>query len=236
MSHGVASSSGCRDRQLFHVKHQVPADLPPWLDPVTEQLQAYAHVLATDGVAMGLIGPREAPRLWSRHLLNCAVVVAPGTDLVGDSVSVADVGSGAGLPGLVWAIARPDLRLTLVEPLLRRATFLQKVVTDLGLDSRVLVRRGRAEEVCADPTWTGVDIVTARAVAPLDRLLGWTVPLLRPGGRLVMLKGSNAEDEVGVAAGVAAALGVTGLRVVLCGVGAVDPATTVVTGVRGTAQ
>lgn len=204
--------------------------------PVADQLRAYAQVLETDGVTMGLIGPREAPRLWSRHLLNCAVVVEPGTDLVGESMSVADVGSGAGLPGLVWAIARPDLTLTLVEPLLRRATFLQTVVARLGLDDRVAVRRGRAEEVCADPTWAGVDVVTARAVAPLERLLGWTVPLLKPGGRLVMLKGSNAEGEVVAAAGVAAELGVTGLRVVLCGVGAVDPATTVVTGVRSTAQ
>ena len=187
-------------------------------------------------MTMGLIGPREAPRLWSRHLLNCAVVVGPGTDLVGDSMSVADVGSGAGLPGLVWAIARPDLTLTLVEPLLRRATFLQTVVSGLGLDDRVAVRRGRAEDVCTDPTWSGVDVVTARAVAPLERLLGWTVPLLKPGGRLVMLKGSNAEDEVQAARDVATVLGVTGLRVMLCGVGEVDPATTVVTGVRSTAQ
>jgi 16S rRNA (guanine527-N7)-methyltransferase len=90
--------------------------------------------------------------------------------------------------------------------------------------------------VCTDPTWSGVDVVTARAVAPLERLLGWTVPLLKPGGRLVMLKGSNAEDEVEAASGVATALGVAGLRVMLCGVGEVDPATTVVTGVRSTAQ
>lgn len=236
MSPGVASSSGCLDRRLFHVKHIEPTDLPSWLAPVADQLRAYAHVLETDGVTMGLIGPREAPRLWSRHLLNCAVVVGPGTDLVGDSTSVADVGSGAGLPGLVWAIARPDLTLTLVEPLLRRATFLQTVVAGLGLGDRVAVRRGRAEDVCTDPTWSGVDVVTARAVAPLERLLGWTVPLLKPGGRLVMLKGSNAEDEVQAARDVATALGVTGLRVMLCGVGAVDPATTVVTGVRSTAQ
>jgi 16S rRNA (guanine527-N7)-methyltransferase len=218
------------------VKHIEPTDLPSWLEPVADQLRAYARVLETDGVTMGLIGPREAPRLWSRHLLNCAVVVGPGTELVEESMSVADVGSGAGLPGLVWAIARPDLRLTLVEPLLRRATFLQTVVAGLGLDDRVVVRRGRAEDVCADPTWSGVDVVTARAVAPLERLLGWTVPLLKPGGRLVMLKGSNAEDEVEAAKHVATALGVTGLRVMLCGVDAVDPATTVVTGVRSTAQ
>ena len=236
MSHGVALLSGCLDRRLFHVKHTEPDDLPSWLEPVADQMRAYARVLETDGVTMGLIGPREAPRLWSRHLLNCAVVVGPGTELVGESMSVADVGSGAGLPGLVWAIARPDLTLTLVEPLLRRATFLQTVVSGLGLDDRVAVRRGRAEDVCTDPTWSGVDVVTARAVAPLERLLGWTVPLLKPGGRLVMLKGSNAEDEVQAARDVATVLGVTGLRVMLCGVGEVDPATTVVTGVRSTAQ
>ena len=211
-------------------------ELPSWLEPSADQLRAYARVLETDGVTMGLIGPREAPRLWSRHLLNCAVVVGPDEHLVDGPMSVVDVGSGAGLPGLVWAIVRPDLTLTLVEPLLRRATFLQSVVADLGLEGRVVVRRDRAEDVCADPGWTGVDVVTARAVAPLDRLLGWTVPLLAPGGRLVVLKGSNAQDEVNAATTVAASLGIVDLRVVMCGVGVVDPATTVVTGVRSAAQ
>lgn len=233
---GGVSSSACLDHRLFHVKHAEPTHLPSWLEPVADQLHAYARVLATDGVTMGLIGPREAPRLWSRHLLNCAVVVDPGMGLVGESANVADVGSGAGLPGLVWAIARPDLSITLVEPLLRRVTFLQTIVGDLGLGDRVAVLRSRSEEACADPTWVGVDVVTARAVAPLERLLGWTVPLLKPGGRLVLLKGSNAADEVTAATEAAAALGVCDLRVVVCGVGAVDPATTVVTGVRSTAQ
>lgn len=185
---------------------------------------------------MGLIGPREVPRLWSRHLLNCAVVVAPGETLVAADSRVADVGSGAGLPGLVWAIARPDIAMILVEPLLRRATFLQQVVSELALSDRVLVQRGRAEDVCSDANWRGVDVVTARAVAPLERLLGWTIPLLRTGGRLVALKGSSANDEVLNAQSVARSLGVQDLCVVQCGAGVVEPVTTVVTGVRGTAE
>ncbi len=218
------------------MKPAEPVELPPWLDPFTEPLHAYAAVLSTAGVEMGLIGPREVPRLWSRHLLNCAVVVGPGEVFVESGATVADVGSGAGLPGLVWAITRPDLTITLVEPLLRRATFLQTVVADLGLDDRVVVRRGRAEDLCADPGWSGVDVVTARAVAPLERLLGWTIPLLHAGGRLVALKGSSAQDEVVAAQAVTAMLGVVDLRVVQCGAGVVEPVTTVVTGVRGTAQ
>jgi 16S rRNA (guanine527-N7)-methyltransferase len=168
--------------------------------------------------------------------LNCAVVVAPGEILVSEGARVVDVGSGAGLPGLVWAITRPDLSIVLVEPLLRRATFLQQVVADLGLQDRVTVLRGRGEDVTADPSWVSADVVTARAVAPLGRLLGWTIPLLRPGGRLVALKGSSAPDEVEAAATQAASMGVRGLSVVTCGVGIVDPSTTVVTGTRGAAQ
>ena len=213
-----------------------PVDLPAWLTPAEESLRAYASVLSTAGVEMGLIGPREVPRLWSRHLLNCAVVVGPGESFVGPGSTVADVGSGAGLPGVVWAITRPDLSITLVEPLLRRATFLQSLVSDLGLEDRVVILRGRAEDCCSDPAWHGVDVVTARAVAPLERLLGWTVPLLRVGGRLVALKGSGAHDEVVAAQGAAEALNVVDLRVLQCGAGVVEPVTTVVTGVRGTAE
>ena len=218
------------------MKHTDPVELPAWIDPFDEPLRAYASILSTAGVEMGLIGPREVPRLWSRHLLNCAVVVGPGERFVGLGSTVADVGSGAGLPGLVWAITRPDLSITLVEPLLRRATFLESVVADLGLANRVIIRRGRAEDCCVDPYWQGVDIVTARAVAPLQRLLGWTIPLLRVGGQLVALKGSGAQDEVVAAQGVAAALNVVDLEVAQCGAGVVEPATTVVTGVRGTAE
>lgn len=211
-------------------------ELPAWLAPSAEALQAYADLLADAGVTQGLIGPREVPRLWERHLLNCAVVAEPGAGLVPSQATVADVGSGAGLPGLVWAIARPDLHVTLVEPLLRRATFLTQAVADLHLADRVTVIRGRGEEQLASGAWTPVDVVTARAVAPLAKLLAWTVPLLRDGGQLVALKGSSAAEEVAAAQDEAASVGLADLRVVTLGEGVVDPVTTVVTGIRRAAQ
>ncbi len=148
--------------------------------------ERFVDLLASAGVERGLIGPREVPRLWERHVLNCAVVV----QRVPMGASVADVGSGAGLPGLVWAIARPDLTVTLIEPLLRRTVFLEEALEALGLD-RVRVLRARAEDV--DERF---DVVTARAVAPLERLAGWCLPLVRPGGVLLALKGRTAEEEV----------------------------------------
>lgn len=151
-------------------------------------MEAYADLLATDGVVRGLIGPREAPRLWDRHLLNCAVLER----LLPEDASVADIGSGAGLPGLVVAIARPDLRVTLVEPLLRRTTFLDEAVGHLGLDN-VEVVRGRADSLHGVRRF---DVVTSRAVAPLDRLLGWSMPLVAPSGALVAMKGSSVDAEV----------------------------------------
>src|SRR5690349_12486661 len=150
--------------------------------------ERYAAWLAEDGVVRGLIGPREVPRLWDRHLLNCAVVA----DAVPHGASVADIGSGAGLPGLVLAIRRPDLRVTLVEPLLRRTTFLEEVVADLALD-HVVVVRGRAEELHGTRTF---DVVTSRAVAPLEKLLGWCLPLCSPDGVVLAMKGSSASEEV----------------------------------------
>ena len=159
----------------------------------------YAELLATEGVLRGLIGPREAPRLWERHLLNCAVL----EEWIPHGVEVCDIGSGAGLPGLVLAIARPDLRITLVEPLLRRTTFLDEVVTELGLDG-VEVVRGRAESLHGARRF---DVVTSRAVAPLDRLLGWSMPLVAADGALVAMKGSSVRDEVAKAEPVLRALG-----------------------------
>jgi 16S rRNA (guanine527-N7)-methyltransferase len=150
--------------------------------------ERYAGWLADAGVVRGLIGPREVPRLWDRHLLNCAVLA----DGVPDGASVADIGSGAGLPGLVLAIRRPDLQVTLVEPLLRRTTFLEEVVADLGLD-HVEVVRGRAEQLHGKRTF---DVVTSRAVAPLERLLGWSLPLCASGGQVLAIKGSSAAEEV----------------------------------------
>jgi 16S rRNA (guanine527-N7)-methyltransferase len=143
-------------------------------------------LLTFAGVERGLIGPREVPRLWERHVLNCAVVVPR----VPAGSSVADVGSGAGLPGLVWAIARPDLTVTLIEPLLRRTVFLEEAVEALDLE-RVTVVRSRAEDVSEQ-----FDVVTARAVAPLEKLAAWCLPLVRPGGVLLALKGRTAEEEV----------------------------------------
>ena len=147
------------------------------------------ELLADAGVKRGLIGPREVPRLWERHLLNCAVL----SEVVPEGVTVCDVGSGAGLPGIPLALVRPDLKITLLEPLLRRTNFLQEVVELLGLD-HVTVVRGRAEEVLGK--LPPVHVVTARAVAPLDRLAGWGVPLLRPYGEMLALKGDTAEEEL----------------------------------------
>ena len=153
---------------------------------------AYADLLATEGTVRGLIGPREVPRLWERHLLNCALV----TDLVPAGSTVCDIGSGAGLPGLVMAIRRPDLVVTLVEPLLRRTTFLEEVVDRLGL-AHVEVVRARADALHGARTF---DVVTSRAVAPMDRLAGWSLPLVRSGGLFLAMKGSSVQAELDSAA------------------------------------
>lgn len=199
-------------------------------------LTSFADLLADAGVTRGLIGPREVPRLWQRHLLNCAVVADPAAGLVPSGARIGDVGSGAGLPGLVWAIVRPDTHVVLIEPLLRRSTFLSEAVADLGLTDRVTVWRGRAEDAVGSAEVGRLDVVTARAVAPLERLLGWTVPLLAEGGRLVALKGSSARQELTDGHAAAVAAGLIDLEVREVGVGVVDPATTVIIGVRRTAQ
>ena len=165
----------------------------------------YVSWLADAGVTRGLLGPREVPRLWDRHVLN-SVAVAP---LVPQGARVLDVGSGAGLPGIPLALAREDLRVTLVEPLLRRATFLEEVCADLEL-SRVSVLRARAEECPRHQA----DAVVARAVAPLDRLARLALPLLKEGGVLVALKGRTAQAEVEGAAMTLRAQGASHWRVV----------------------
>lgn len=152
-----------------------------------ESLRRYAGILAGRGIEWGLLGPREGDKIWGRHLSNCLALA----DLLAEGSDVADVGSGAGLPGLPLAIVRPDLRMTLIEPLLRRAGFLELAVEELGLADRVEVRRDRAEDVKAS-----FDVVTCRAVAPLGRLLGWTSHLFLPDGVLVALKGQSAEAEI----------------------------------------
>ncbi|MEU4557309.1 16S rRNA (guanine(527)-N(7))-methyltransferase RsmG [Actinoplanes sp. NPDC023936] len=180
----------------------------------------YAELLATEGVIRGLIGPRETPRLWERHLINCGVM----SQIIPSGASVVDVGSGAGLPGIVLAVARPDLVITLVEPLARRTAFLDEVVELLDLDN-VTVIRGRAEEVAGR---IEADIVTARAVAALDKLAGWCLPLAKVGGRLLALKGASAAEEVAEHGAALSALGGGEVTVRLCGEGLIDPPATVV--------
>lgn len=188
----------------------------------------YAEHLVTTGVERGLIGPREAPRVWDRHVLNCAVVA----DLVPDGARVVDVGSGAGLPGIPLALARPDLQIALVEPLARRVDWLDEVVADLGIDVRV--DRGRAEEIAVRRRWEGADVVTARAVAPLARLAGWALPLLLNGGRLLAMKGASAAEEITRDSPAVRRLGGGTPVIERCGEGAVLATVVVVERVRST--
>ncbi len=180
---------------------------------------AFASILARRGVEQGLIGPHEVPRLWDRHLLNCAVVA----ELIGDRCrTLVDIGSGAGLPGIVLAMVRPDLEVTLLEPMERRCRFLSECVTELGL-ANASVLRGRAED-----TVLRADVATARAVAPLDRLAVLAVGVVRPGGLVLAIKGRNAAAELREARPVLRRIGARGAEVVRAGQGKVDPATTVV--------
>lgn len=169
---------------------EVPAGASEVFGARLESAIRYVEILSTAGLERGLMGPRERPRLWDRHVLNSAAAEAS----LRAGESVVDIGSGAGLPGIPLALARPDLRVTLVEPLLRRATFLAEVVGELELDIRVL--RGRAEERSVIAEAGDADVVISRAVAPLAKLAGWSAPLLRVGGRMVALKGSTAGEEV----------------------------------------
>jgi 16S rRNA (guanine527-N7)-methyltransferase len=181
---------------------------------------AFASLLASDGVTRGLIGPREASRLWDRHLLNCAVVA----ELLPTGGLLVDIGSGAGLPGLVLAMMCPGLDVVLVEPMLRRTSFLQECVAALDLPN-VTVTRARAEELAGS---IQADVVTARAVAPLERLVGWASGLLRPGGMILAIKGQSAEEEVSAARPALARLGARSTEILRVGHDKVIPATTVV--------
>ena len=193
--------------------------------------ERYVARLASDGVTRGLIGPREVPRLWQRHVLNSAAVA----EAVPPGARVVDVGTGAGLPGIPLALARPDLRLTLVEPMARRVEFLEEVVAELGgTEGRAWqVVRGRAEERSVVTAVGPVDVVTARAVAALPRLVGWCRGLLRPGTRLVALVGARAVEEL---PGMLPELHAAGMRDVharAVGAGLGEAATTVVVMTRG---
>ena len=153
------------------------------------QAERYAGLLAGPGVERGLLGPGEAARLWDRHLLNCAVVA----ELVPSPCSLIDLGSGAGLPGIVLAMLLPGITVTLLEPMARRVAFLEECIQILGL-ANAEVRRGRAEDVTG---LLAADVVTARAVAPLDKLAGLAIGLLKPGGVVLAIKGAGAAADVG---------------------------------------
>lgn len=184
------------------------------------RLAPYAELLARAGTEHGLLGPREVARLWERHLLNCAAVA----DALPVGCDVVDIGSGAGLPGLVWAVVRPDVRVVLVEPLLRRSTFLTAAVDTLGL-TNVRVVRARAEGLAGE---VEADVVAARAVAPLQRLAGWCLPLVRSGGAMWALKGRSVGHELSAARADLRRGGATDVRIVTYGAGVLEPPTTVV--------
>jgi 16S rRNA (guanine527-N7)-methyltransferase len=224
---------------MFHVKHvdsrdRAVAEVPSPPDAATQIFgdrigvaERYAGLLADIGVEWGLIGPREVERLWDRHLLNCAAVA----ELLEPGERVADIGSGAGLPGLPVAIARPDVRVVLVESLSRRAEFLRMAVADLGVHVEVV--HGRAEDAAVREPVGGCDVVVSRAVASLDKLTRWSLPLLRSGGRMAAIKGERARDELREHRRVMTALGAIDARVVECGVSCLSPPTTVVVARRG---
>ncbi|HEY7049367.1 MAG TPA: 16S rRNA (guanine(527)-N(7))-methyltransferase RsmG [Jatrophihabitantaceae bacterium] len=197
-----------------------PAAAEQIFGPGLDRAARYGELLASAGVVRGLIGPREVPRLWDRHLLNCAVVA----DLVPDGARVVDVGTGAGLPGLAMACRRPDLRIDLVESLARRVAFLTEAVESLGLGERVRVVHGRAEVAAVRSVVGDAEWVAARAVAPLVRLVKWCLPLLRVGGTLLAMKGAQAEAEV---AALPRRLDV-GVRIERCGRDVLDTPVTVV--------
>ncbi|GAB3270113.1 16S rRNA (guanine(527)-N(7))-methyltransferase RsmG [Kineosporia babensis] len=194
--------------------------------PRLDLAHAYAQALATAGVERGLIGPREAERIWERHLLNCAVL----QELVPADVELGDVGSGAGLPGIPVAIARPDLTVYLIEPMLRRTTWLREIVTELGLEN-VEIIRGKAHIVAE--SGQHFDVVTSRAVAALPTLAEWSMPLVRKDGQLLAIKGDTAQEELVAAAEVLTALGAASSDVVRCGESVLDTPTTAVRIVAG---
>lgn len=188
-----------------------------------DRAERFVAMLREEGVTRGLIGPREVDRLWDRHVLNSAVL----GDEVPRETNVVDVGSGAGLPGVPLAISRPDLDVVLLEPMARRVAWLEEVVDELDLDG-VTVVRGRAEEKAVLAQLEPADVVTARAVAPLGRLAGWCLPLVRESGALVALKGSSAAEEIERDRTEIVKAGGGGPRIAECGGDLLDTPTTVV--------
>ena len=211
-----------------------PAAAAAIFGPALSAAERYVARLAGDGVTRGLIGPREVPRLWERHVLNSAAVA----EAVPQGARVVDVGSGAGLPGIPLGLARPDLTMTLVEPMARRVEFLEEAVAELGDGvggpaGRWRVVRGRAEDRSVAGSVGEVDVVTARAVAPLPRLVGWCRGLMRPGTQLVALVGARALEELPALLPELAAAGMRDVHPRAVGAALGDAATTVVVMTRG---
>ena len=211
---------------MFHVKHVEVSAAPRAAEAIfgsrLDRARRYAQILAGAGVERGLLGPREVDRLWDRHLLNSAAIA----ELLDPGERIADIGSGAGLPGIPLALARPDLRLTLIEPLLRRSDFLREVVDDLALE--ITIVRGRAEDRSVRQQVGEMDAVVSRAVASLDKLTKWSMPMLRRDGRMVAIKGERAEEEIREHRRVIASLGAVDVRVMRCGADYLDPPATAV--------
>jgi 16S rRNA (guanine527-N7)-methyltransferase len=227
-----------QDNETFHVKHVRGGAGAEGAEPMSDAAaavfggrmdlaQRYAGLLAGAGVERGLLGPREVGRLWDRHLLNSAAV----GELIDPGERVIDIGSGAGLPGIPLAIARPDLEVVLLEPMLRRSEFLTEAVAELGLAVEVV--RGRAEDPWVRDRFCSRDVAVSRAVAALDKLAKWSMPLLRQDGRMVAIKGERAPEEVEAHRRVMAASGALDVRVVTCGVNYLCPPATVVLARRG---
>jgi 16S rRNA (guanine527-N7)-methyltransferase len=183
-----------------------------------ESISRYKDLLTSRGIEWGLLGPREVDRIWGRHILNSAAV----TELIPATAAMADVGSGAGLPGIPVALLRRDVRVDLIEPLLRRSNFLTHIVDDLGITGRVVVRRSRAEQITET-----YDAVVSRALAPLDRLIRWCLPLMRPTGQILAIKGVSAERELAEHEAVVRAAGLTADIVLLRAAPEVQPTTVV---------
>lgn len=208
---------------MFHVKHVAPPTSAEAIFGDRLPLaQRYAEFLTTAGVERGLIGPRERDRIWDRHILNSAAL----GELVESGERIVDIGSGAGLPGIPLSLARPDVHVTLIEPMQRRCEFLTEVVD--ALEVAVIVVRGRAEDPAVRREVGEVDVVTSRAVGSLDKLATWSMAILRGGGRMLALKGARAEAEIEENRRVLARTGAVDVRVLRCGADYLNPPATVV--------
>jgi 16S rRNA methyltransferase gidB len=205
------------------VKQDVPAAAEEIFGDNLPKAIRYHESLATDGNIRGFMGPREIPKLWDRHILNCAVI----GEAMRHGIKVTDIGSGAGLPGIPLAIARPDLDITLIEPLLRRSTYLAEIVDQLELPN-VTVVRGRAEDKAIRKQVGLADVVTSRAVAPLGKLAHWSLPLAKVGGRMTAMKGESVAEELDRDAAIIAKAGAGASKIFVVGEGLLPQPTTLI--------